>query len=393
MPYRVQRGTLTFGASSLSASAVLSACVPSRSFPRLNNLRWLGSGRDVAADVTLAVKDLGAVLTWSDGLSLPMERNAAAEMVDHRYHWEVVEDRLPEYLHAQDGFETLFSAHIRLNAGQLTNPMPPQFAGDLSRVCYWPMSMRSDGTGQEGAALRVLGFIDEDGFVRLERGDAAVTGNTGVVALRMGSAWRVRRVQGTVGATGVDVALEGCGPEPWTEKLYVASWKVPPAANDMQDVPFVRRDPANPDRLLLRVFAFAQAGTYTVSAYVLWHERLHVLHTDSISRSLPDLGPGTDVDVSLPGALDSPMSETSLLVHGDGRGGAEYPRQCWGYGLDAGGTFASFRRGRQGGIRFPWYALQAIQWPADLEPGGEGSVSRKEPLWRAQTLEPLWRVG
>lgn len=372
-----QRGLEVFGSSGpgpvASTVSLPSSVDATRAFPRLLGFRHTGAGRDTESTDTLANRDLGALVDTWGASSFRLERNALAELQDHRYYWAVLEDRTPTALQPYHGFYLRDLGSFRLTAGNATHTGAAITSiSDPAQAMLWPVAIRSADAGQAWSNATIEAYVDSSKRVQIIRNESGSFGNLTWAVLEMGSVWRVRRLSGTVTTRGADVELSGAGATPWTRKFYVATQRAPAGANDLADYVLIRTSKTDPDKLVLSLPTSGTAGTYTVSVYVLEHPLLSVSHWDTEDfAGYPLIGVNATEEFS-GSPLGPPVdpSAVSVICHSDGEGAnTSYPRAHWGYTLaDDGRVF--FRRSRTA-PRGQRYSAQFVTWP---NPSRGGSI-------------------
>lgn len=381
----VQRGLATFGASGpgpVSVSVVLSSATdPARAFPRPQGSRSGGAGRDTPATANLNNDDLGAVLGGWSGTGFDLERNTTAELEDHRYYWEVIEEALPLDQRIQHGMFVRDVNSRRMgpgSAGPVTLAAVSSIT-DITKAFLWPLGLRSDATSPVWSSAQIMAHLDALKRPVLQRGGSTGNATLSYAVIELGLAWTVRRVTVSTAVAGSDVAVSGCGPEPWSEKVYVPSWLLPSGAETLADSPLFRPSLTDPDVLLFYRSSAGTAGTFAASAYVLHHPRLVVRHLSSLD-GYPLIG-GQDVvddETGIGTAVDP--DRTSVIGMASNSGPvAEYPWGSWGWTLASTGESVLWRRGRADGTRQSHFSLQVVGWPEI--PRGGSVVERGAGYW------------
>lgn len=367
--FRVQRSVHVFGSGGVGPSTVTlgTPADATRAFPRLSSNLRSGAGRDVASTTSLLNRDLSANIADWDGAGFTLERATGAELQDHRYYFETIEDVLPSDLRSAHGFTLRSLNRFRLPAATLS-ATTAAITGivDPLQCVVWPIAIRAADNDQSWADACITGYLDTaTNEVVLQRGQGVDSATFNWAAIEFGTAWTVRRVTLSTSSRGTDVPITGCGAEPWSEKFYVVSWRTPNGADSIADVPLFRASASDPDVLLYSQPVAGTAGTYNCSVYVVHHPLLWVQHWSNVD--MPAYGGllpmETDTLIEIPIPVSDWENGVSILASSDhDASNLGYPRMHIGHTLEPGGTHVRFRRGRTTDRTSNW-AAQCVRWP------------------------------
>lgn len=377
---KIQRGSITFGASSDTDTWTIPEPVASfgsggSAFVRITNVFHVAA-RDSATSSDLNNDDIGVTLQITDLDEVTATRESGGENVDY-----VVEFEIWEYVGVASG-PNEFIVRNQAVATVTTTSHDETVLGisNVDDVVVFHGGVRSDlttSTPEEMANRLTVGDFGAGNKVRIIT--SAVTGNTRVaysVVEFTGSNWSVEQVDHTFTDDGVTEVETISDVGDWSNAFIVKTSNSlsSPGTDELLDVVWPGEGST---QLNFRATTGSSVSGRVATAFVVKNSAMHVGHAQSeLVEPSSSISYIENVNDSISVMLDE--SNGSVIVYmNSSDANQDVPKGLFNYSLDRSGgggyQFLQFQSGRSGGVS-PW-VLQQITMPRATKSGNVGDVA------------------
>lgn len=299
--FSVQAGVNDFGLSASTLSVGINTVDPAKTWCGLANTRHSGAGRTTPDAVALNNLEVGTGIEFVSVADIVLTRLAAAEDVNHRAAWQVIENSRENGSGNEMEVRFMGAVTIADTAVTLTSTALAEIV-DTTKCFIWHSGTINDraGGGWDSAAVKIV--LNGDKTVTFTRG--AGTGACFVyyaIVECTGANWIVRSFADTLTETAGtrDAAtLSGTIPS-WDNAFILGTWQIPSGEVGNEDSGVMFLKPTSGTSTVDQVVTTGADGVgggpppagYHTSGWVIYNPNISVLHDNSLAG-----GSGTAID-------------------------------------------------------------------------------------------------
>lgn len=342
---RVQNGTVSFGASSTTATVTLATPVDlEKAFVRVTNIASTSHGQTGGQASSSPLRDLSIEVELTDEDTLTFTRLGSAAAVDHEIQWEVVAYEGPAGGDYEFKVRGVGKATLPNGTAELRVDLSDPISQPLRCAAFRTFLSCDSASNPYGAALSTVDVDPSTEELVVKRSATSVEVDIGYCVVEfMGSAWAVARdvhefsAANTLETVGPLLAAQG-------QTFMFASQRIQAGQNGLDEIGFLMAPVGSNLQARLRLGADnVAAGGYEIVVFQVAAADLFVQHGGTLLGT-PGAGSGDSFYTApLATALDSKHRAMANFTAETNSGTAEHPRASWSGQLRVAGAFRADR--------------------------------------------------